>query len=267
MRWILMGWDDADTIIPLLDTLKELEQGQRYPATKAIMSFFNPNGSNARAVCSALSSLNGMTPPGKDALTRVLQVQEADSKAVAEVLLAGWLSSTGLNEADKSALRVVAGVIGLRIPGGRGVPSATSLHATSTLQTSSDLPAPVKRLGASTEALLSWAYTSYRGFLTFATGVLKIPSMPSAHQFVLANTFPTKKKFTAHGTQKPGRVVFHSTSLDHVYAILCEGLKICDGQLQKHGAAHGQGIYTAEDPSVSLGYSRPPSPGWRASNC
>lgn len=51
-----------------------------------------------------------------------------------------------------------------------------------------------------------------------------------------------------------------------MYAILCEGLKICDGQLQKHGAAHGRGIYTAEDPSVSLGYSRPPSPGWRASN-
>jgi len=128
MRWILMGWDDADTIIPLLDALKELEQGQRYPATKAIMSFFNPDGSNARVVCSALSSLNGMTPPGKDALTRILQVQEADSKAVAEVLLAGWLSSTSLNEADKSALRVVAGVIGLRIPGDRGVPSATSLH-------------------------------------------------------------------------------------------------------------------------------------------
>lgn len=110
---------------------------------------------------------------------------------------------------------------------------------------------------------LSWACTSYRGFLTFATGVLKIPSMPSAHQFVLANTFDKEKKFAAHGTQKPGRVVFHGTSLDRVYVILCEGLKICDGQLQKHGAAHGQGICTAADHSVSLGYSVLRSQGGR----
>jgi len=132
-----------------------------------------------------------------------------------------------------------------------------SMPATSTLQISSGLSASVKRLSASTEAPLSWTCTSYRGFPTFATGVLKIPSMPGAHQFVLANTFPDKQKgFAAHGTQKLSRVVFHSTSLDRVYAILCEVLKICDGQ----------GIYTAKDPSMSLGYSRPPGLGWPASN-
>ena len=76
------------------------------------------------------------------------------------------------------------------------------MPATSTLRTSSDLPAPVERLGASTEALLSWACTSYRGFLTFATSVPKIPSMPGAHQFVLANTFPTKKKSSPHTAPK-----------------------------------------------------------------
>ena len=52
-------------------------------------------------------------------------------------------------------------------------------------------------------------------------------------------------------------VRFHGSSLDRLYPILSEGLRICSGtSLQIHGAMHGDGIYMVGEPKNSWDYSR-----------
>lgn len=146
-----------------------------------------------------------------------------------------------------------------------------SLPSVTSLQNSNDLNTSVKQLGASSEKLLSWICTSYRGFLASATGALKIPSMPGVHQFVLASAAPElEKAFTANmGSTQTTTVVFHGTTLDRLYRILCQGLCIGGGtKWRRHGASYGNGIYVAEDPATSLSYTggqSRTSSGWGAS--
>ena len=114
--------------------------------------------------------------------------------------------------------------------------------------------------GPLTEALLSWVFCEYRGFLTSATGQLKIPNMAGAYQFVLAGAAAERETaFAAHmlGQHQPSRILFHGTGWDRLYAILCQGLRVCSGTaLQTHGAVHGNGIYMAEEPNLAWGYAR-----------
>lgn len=147
------------------------------------------------------------------------------------------------------------------------IQALNNLPAISTFQNVSDLTASVISLGALTRSLLSWVCTSYRGFLASATGVLKIPSMPGAHQFVLASAFPEKERsFEAHGSSQRPRIVFHGTSLDRLYAILRQGLLVMrKGPLQAHGAAYGEGIYVADEPATSVGFMRRTAGGWHRS--
>jgi hypothetical protein len=151
------------------------------------------------------------------------------------------------------------------------IQTLNSLPSVASLQSSHDLNTSVKQLGASSEKLLSWICTSYRGFLASATGALKIPSMPGVHQFVLASAAPELEKAFAvnmRSTQPP-TVVFHGTTVDRLYRILCQGLHIGGGtKWARHGASYGNGIYVAEDPATSLGYTSGhsgSSSGWRAS--
>lgn len=111
-----------------------------------------------------------------------------------------------------------------------------------------------------TEQFLSWVCCSFRGFLATATGKLRIPSLPPGTlQFVLANGAPLKEmgfhtEFNANMQQS--KVVFHGTSLDRLYPILHQGLKIMSGTpLQAYGAASGAGIYLADEPSTSWIYA------------
>jgi hypothetical protein len=121
----------------------------------------------------------------------------------------------------------------------------------------------VHSLGDQVVQLLIWICTSYRGFLTSATGSLKIPSMPpDTHQFLLANVSPEQESdFISHIEKDPAgsnntRVLFHGTSLDRLFAIICQGLQIKSGTtLQSNGASSGAGIYMAEEPSVSWRYA------------
>lgn len=119
--------------------------------------------------------------------------------------------------------------------------------------------------------MLIWACNSYRGFLTAATGQFRIPSF-GVHQFLLANASPDlEKAFGAHAraAQTTFNVLFHGTSLDRLYAILCQGLRVCSGTpLQRHGAAQGSGIYMADEPSFSWNYATTvsgSSSGWKNS--
>ncbi len=143
---------------------------------------------------------------------------------------------------------------------------------TSSIRGVDDLAAMMHGLGRNTERLLSWMCTSYRGFLASARGSLKVPSMPGVYQFVLVNASPEKEMaFDAHLHTASSEVVFHGTSLDRMYAILRDGLRIMSaGPLQKHGAIHGSGIYVADEPRTAWSYATPPTRGadssWLASD-
>ncbi|QDS76788.1 hypothetical protein FKW77_002231 [Venturia effusa] len=114
--------------------------------------------------------------------------------------------------------------------------------------------------------ILSWALTSYRGFLVSATANLKIPSFPSSRQFLLANASPQLERAFDTNYQKhnkTSRVVFHGTTMERMYAILSQGLKDLSGTpLQRHGHAFGNGIYISSEPKTAWAYAAQGSPGW-----
>jgi hypothetical protein len=119
------------------------------------------------------------------------------------------------------------------------------------------------------EKLLVWACTQYRGVIASATGLCKVPGLPAGtHQFVLANANPELETGFASKlcqTNPTTRVLFHGTSLDRLPSILSQGLKVCSGTpLQRTGAAHGNGIYMAEEPATSFSYS-PAAVSWKMS--
>lgn len=121
-----------------------------------------------------------------------------------------------------------------------------------------DLTTAVQKLGSNTEKLLSWTALNYGGFLASATGKMKIPGWPAGtHQFLLANARPNlEATFRQQIGNLPTRVLWHGTSLERLFAITTEGLKICSNtSLQAHGAASGPGIYTADNPQTSWSYS------------
>ena len=107
-------------------------------------------------------------------------------------------------------------------------------------------------------ALLKWIFGHYGGFLVSASGKTRIPSMPGIHQFLLANAAPKlEKAFAEQMGALITKVVFHGTSLDRLYAILCQGLRVYSGDssLQRHGAIYGRGIYVSAEPSTAMGYA------------
>jgi hypothetical protein len=110
------------------------------------------------------------------------------------------------------------------------------------------------------ELFLTWVCCSFKGFLTTATDKLRIPSLPPGTlQFVLANGAPMKElgfHTEFHANMQQSKVVFHGTSLDRLYPILHQGLKVMSGTpLQVYGAASGAGIYLADEPSTSWIYA------------
>jgi Poly(ADP-ribose) polymerase catalytic domain len=123
---------------------------------------------------------------------------------------------------------------------------------------SNDLHAVLRRSGKRAVGLLRWIFGHYGGFLVSASGQMRIPSMPGVHQFLLANAAPSlETAFAAQMGNLPSRVVFHGTSLDRLYSILCQGLRVCSGDnsLQRHGASFGHGIYVADEPTTAIGFA------------
>lgn len=144
-----------------------------------------------------------------------------------------------------------------------------SLPQMAVMRDAVNLSAVLTSYHASAEKLLSWAVVHHRGFLATATGLLKIPNLPvGTHQFVLANASPSAEKaFVSkiQWTKRETTALFHGTSLDRLPAILAQGLRVCSGTpLQRTGAAHGKGIYLADDPATSFYYS-PTSLSWKNS--
>lgn len=109
--------------------------------------------------------------------------------------------------------------------------------------------------------LVSWTCLHFRGFITTATGVCKVPNLPAGtHQFVLANASPKLEStflYRIPKSEPKTTILFHGTTLDRLPAILAQGLRIYSGtSLQRIGAAHGKGIYLAEEPMTSMTYSQ-----------
>ena len=118
--------------------------------------------------------------------------------------------------------------------------------------------------------ILNWVCSGYGGFLVSATGPFHISALANSQQFLLANASPQLEKGfdkNFRAARSKSRILFHGTSLDRLYPILPEGLRICSGTpLQRYGAAFGPGIYMAEEPSLAFRYARPcSSPVWKSS--
>ncbi|KAK3046686.1 hypothetical protein LTR09_011833 [Extremus antarcticus] len=128
-----------------------------------------------------------------------------------------------------------------------------SLSSTSTVAKAPNTGRKLKRTGPQAELLLSWLCVSYRGFLISATGRFKIPHMAKIHRFLLVDASPeVEVRFAKHTAIQPRNVLFHGTSMDRLYSILTQGLRVLSGtDLMKHGQAHGQGIYLTNNPGVA----------------
>ncbi|KAF2814834.1 uncharacterized protein BDZ99DRAFT_458809 [Mytilinidion resinicola] len=138
------------------------------------------------------------------------------------------------------------------------------MPALSTFQTAPDLPLALHGLTLPCKTLLSWLCTMQHGLASLSPdSPLHIPSMAGAHQFTMATPTAKRALFNAHVKRDPlTRVVFHGTAMCRLYSIVATGLKVCSGTpLEANGAALGRGIYTAQEPSASLGYCVQSS-GW-----
>jgi hypothetical protein len=138
--------------------------------------------------------------------------------------------------------------------------------AMSYLQNCDGLAETIRSYSPKVEQLLVWVCTSYRGFLSSAQGSVRIPSFPpGTHQFLLANHSPEDEgAFSRHITYNARtRVLFHGTSLERLFAITCQGLRVLSNTpLQAHGAASGAGVYCAEEPSTSWYYCAGQGDNW-----
>jgi hypothetical protein len=128
-----------------------------------------------------------------------------------------------------------------------------SLPPTKTLAAAADFQTGLRGCGQRAEVLLSWLCTSYRCFLVPATGAYELPNIHKIHQFLVIDNPPeVEAAFAQHNHYKDRHVLFHGTSIDRLYGILTEGIKVCSNTaLQKHGAVHGAGIYTGREPKTA----------------
>jgi poly(ADP-ribose) polymerase-like protein len=137
------------------------------------------------------------------------------------------------------------------------------LPALDSLAKKSDRSRAITALGTNPAKLLRWI-SSFPGFIAEASGTLRIPSMPNIRQFVVSSPVNIEGKKSIHFcTQPQTQVVFHGTTMARVWPILMQGLRVGSGtSLQRIGAAHGNGIYCAIEPSIALGYTTPEAPNW-----
>lgn len=144
-----------------------------------------------------------------------------------------------------------------------------SLPTMTVLSHAVNMSAVLRSYHKDAETLISWACVHFRGYIATATGLCKIHNMPAGtHQFVLASASPRIESDFVAKLPRPNSkttVLFHGTSLDRLPAILAQGLRVCSGTtLQRTGAAHGKGIYMAEEPATSMSYA-PAALSWRNS--
>ena len=120
------------------------------------------------------------------------------------------------------------------------------------------------------QTILTSTCLNYRGYLTVASQSQQIPGF-GINQFLLVNATPELETAFANAvvdkTAEP-IILFHGTSLDRLYSILRNGLRVQSGtSLQRHGAASGPGVYLADEPVTAWGYATASAGSWPASDC
>lgn len=81
-----------------------------------------------------------------------------------------------------------------------------------------------------TELLLSWLCGSQRGFVVSATDRYRIPIFAGVQQFLVVDAPPeVEAAFAKHNDLMPRNILFHGTSLDRLYSVLCQGLRVLSG--------------------------------------
>lgn len=106
--------------------------------------------------------------------------------------------------------------------------------------------------------LLEWIISSNRSLIVKLHQNQRLARMHTPHQFFLITASEEKqKKFEARKASKGTKFGWHGSRIENWHSILRVGLKVMSGTKgQLNGAAHGTGVYFANDAATSLGYSQ-----------
>eukprot|EP01094_Clydonella_sp_ATCC50884_P014160 TRINITY_DN244_c0_g1_i8.p1 TRINITY_DN244_c0_g1~~TRINITY_DN244_c0_g1_i8.p1 ORF type:complete len:321 (-),score=24.01 TRINITY_DN244_c0_g1_i8:457-1419(-) len=98
-------------------------------------------------------------------------------------------------------------------------------------------------------ALLSWVISSSRCHIVKLQDSQHIREMKTRHQFLLASASPEKEQLFQELKAEHGSFfAFHGSPIANWHSIMRTGLRNASGtKLQLHGAAHGAGIYLANN--------------------
>lgn len=119
------------------------------------------------------------------------------------------------------------------------------------------------------EQVLAWMSKWFRGCMLSAPQGKRLSIMSDVEQFLLFNSTPECEKAfedcvntrgassSAHlAPARTGDVVFHGSQTSRMWKVLTEGLRnMSNTRYMAHGAVNGPGIYLADEPSTSFGYS------------
>jgi hypothetical protein len=192
-----------------------------------------------------------------------------EDPAVLDMLIQGISASVHANTFESLTLTLPTGIdlptVKKLLPKLPAISSLENEYTVANVDTANGL-AP-----GTTASFLAWVCSkSYSGFITRATDSLRLPSFPGSHQFLFAESDPSReaefrqKIIPGSGTQ----IMWHGTTMSRLPLILSQGLKNMSGTaLQAHGSSFGKGIYLSPEPGTAWPYSAalPISHSWGAS--
>ncbi|CAK7244915.1 MAG: hypothetical protein STHCBS139747_006478 [Sporothrix thermara] len=118
--------------------------------------------------------------------------------------------------------------------------------------------------------VLTWMSKWFRGCMLSAPQGKRLSIMSEVEQFLLFNSTPECEKAfeESHSLRaqsaststsvasRAGDVAFHGSQTSRVWKVLTEGLRnMSNTRYMAHGAVNGPGIYLADEPAISFGYS------------
>ncbi|CAK7201277.1 hypothetical protein SEUCBS139899_003980 [Sporothrix eucalyptigena] len=125
------------------------------------------------------------------------------------------------------------------------------------------------------EQVLAWMSKWFRGCMLSAPQGKRLSIMSDVQQFLLFNSTPECEKAfeesasgdsSRRGDRTTGDVVFHGSQTSRMWKVLTEGLRnMSNTRYMAHGAVNGPGIYMADEPSTSFGYSGAINNTWNKS--
>lgn len=107
-------------------------------------------------------------------------------------------------------------------------------------------------------ALESWVITSNRSTILALPERQRNPYWKTEDQYLLLSNPPEmERKFQDLKAKHGSKFFYHGSPTDNWHSILRNGFFVASGsKLQLHGAAHGKGVYVADNMGTAAGYSR-----------